>query len=138
MEYNGDSTRSFGYGFRYIIENVSGSFVRTTFEYLNLTGIKQYSLNATKPFLTNDVKFGGEIDLANTETVKIWREHEQDTSYEQRQLYKANTFDIWLGKSFFSTQNVYDKFINVGVRFFGENYLDMASLKMCRLVILYN
>ena len=79
MEYNGDSTRSFGYGFRYIIENVSGSFVRTTFEYLNLTGIKQYSLNATKPFLTNDVKFGGEIDLANTETVKIWREHEQDT-----------------------------------------------------------
>ena len=124
LEYNGDSTRSFGYGFRYVIENVSGSFVRTAFEYLNLSGIKQYRLNATKPFLTNDVEFGGEIDLAQIETVRNWREHEQDTSYDQRQLYKANTFDIWLGKSFFPTQNVYDKFINVGLRFFSENYLD--------------
>ncbi len=124
LEYNGDSTRSFGYGFRYAIENVDGSFARTEIEYLNLTGIQQYRLNTTKPFLTNDVEFGGELDLANTETVKIWQEHEEDTSYEIRQLYKANTFDIWLGKSFFITQNVYDKFINAGVRFFSENYLD--------------
>jgi len=129
LEYNGDSARSFGYGFQYVIENVSGSFSRTSIEYLNLTGNTQYRLNTTKPFLTNDVEFGGEIDLANTETVRIWQEHEEDTSYEQRQLYKANTFDVWLGKSFFPTQKVYDKFINVGVRFSNENYLDRPYVK---------
>ena len=124
LEYNKDSTTNFGYGFQYGIENIRGSFIRSTIKFLNLTGLKQRSLNLSKPFSTNDVKFGGEIDLTQIETVRSWREYGKDTIYDQSKLYKLNTFDIWLGKSFFPNKNIYDQFFNFGIRYFSENYLD--------------
>lgn len=129
LEYNRDSSSVFGYGFRLEGNNILGSFVNTRLEFLQLTGRKQLAFTINKPFLTNDVKYGGETTIRRTETVLKWNEYEADTVINNSFLFNSDVIDIWLGRSLYFSKSDRSKFLNVGARFEMEQFNERPTVE---------
>lgn len=129
--YNADGNPTLGFGGEYVIPNLSGLFIRSKFDFENTYRRERYRINFTKPFITNDIKYGGGAEYYRLSTYDGFKEYYypdsvRDTIYQ----YSMDYYDVWLARSFFLEKNSFNKFLNVSVRYSHKNYLTHPTIKI--------
>ncbi|MDW7690251.1 hypothetical protein R9C00_24195 [Flammeovirgaceae bacterium SG7u.111] len=88
-----------GYGVRYRLQNLGGSFVAAEASYSNNFEGKITRLNFQREFLTPQVRYAGGADISWYNTFKNERYPEQqDTTF--RIPYSGSYQDLWIGRAF--------------------------------------
>lgn len=121
--YDQTADQTIGYGAEYQADNLFGNFVTARLGFSKTDEIDMYRANMAKPFITTDIRFGGEFDLAQVAEIQDFDRGERDTIYRGEFPYQANTFDAWLGYSFYYFNNSINNFLNISARHSTINYL---------------
>lgn len=128
--YNNKGTPSIGYGGEYVIPNFSGWFIRTKFDFENTYNRERYRVNISKPFVTNDVIYGGGLEyyrLAATENFRNY--YLPDSILDTIQYYSMDNYDFWISRSFFIEKDNYSKFVNLSFRYNNKTYNNHPNIK---------
>ncbi len=118
--YDSNGKPIIGYGGEYIIPNFSGWFVRTKIDFENTYKNERYRIGITKPFVSNDIKYGGGLEYYRQATTLNYKNYYTDSIQSLEAPYAIDYYDFWLGRSFFLEKNTFDKFINVSGRYTGK------------------
>lgn len=127
--YDQTAVQTLGYGAEYKMDNLFGKFVTTTFGFSKTDKVDLYRARIKKPFITTDIRFGGEFDLSQVGEVRQFDRGEADTVYRGDFPYQANLFDAWLGYSFYYFNNSTNNFLNISARHNTINYLERKNIE---------
>jgi len=127
--YDGYYSNPIGYGGEYSIPNIAGSFIRSKFEFENSFKKEQYKLSVTKPFISNDIKYGGGLVYYRLSSSKKNYLYYNDTTIITNNVYAKDDYNVWIGRSFKLKKSDYNKFINISLRYYAERYVSRPTIR---------
>lgn len=136
--YDGYYANPIGYGGEYVIPNIGGTFIRSAFEFENSFLKEQYKLSITKPFISNDIKYGGGVTYYRLSSSKKNYLYFSDTTIVTDNIYAKDYYDAWFGRSIKLRKNNFNKFINISVRYFAERYVSRPEIRKDTNLIFHN
>lgn len=93
------------------IRNIIGTFISGSFVYKNNYDVNQIWFNLSKAYLTQEIKYGGGIDLIQT--------IQDDVNHDYKiTLFKSQVQDYWVGRSFILGDPDDRRNIRIGARYF--------------------
>ena len=93
------------------IRNIMGTFISGSFVYKNNYDVDQIWFNLSKAYLTQEIKYGGGIDLIQT--------IQDDVNHDYKiTLFKSQVQDYWVGRSFILGDPDDRRNIRIGARYF--------------------
>jgi hypothetical protein len=111
-----------GYEGIFDVRNISGSFISGTLYYMKAYDILQTRLSFSKEYLTQETENAGGIDLMRSEL------NNELYNYDSV-LYKSNTYDFWIGRSFqigdIEKRNVF----KLGIRYYQKNFEERPAVQ---------
>lgn len=127
--YDQTAPQTVGYGAEYKMENLFGNYVTTTLGFSKFDELDMYQARIEKPFISTDIRFGGEVDIHQLAESRRFDRGEEDTVYRGEFPYEANVFDIWSGYSFYYFNNSNNNFLNISARHAAVNYVERNYLQ---------
>ena len=97
------------------VNNIQGSFIGMTLQYLSAYDADQRSLRFYKYYLTPETQYAGGIDYIRTTLKDELQNYQAVTSIQ-------NTYDFWLGHSFLIGGLESRRSLKLGIRYFRKTY----------------
>ena len=100
LVFHWDADRSpwLGNEIYYIVNNLGGTFIKSTVKVANLFDSENYQLALQRKFFTPDIKWAGALNLERNRELRYI--NYADTAEESR-FIKYNIYDSWVGRSFY-------------------------------------
>jgi len=118
-----DENPSTGYSFKYNINNIGNTFIKSSLQYYKAFHTERLEIKANRPFFSYNTKWAGHISFSQTSTLKDIKK--TNTILTDTRLNYA-TVDYWLSRSFMlKTDNI--KYTNrtrlvLGARFIKNKF----------------
>ncbi len=106
-----------GFGVKYLINNISRTFINTNLFYFNGLGERTYGFDISRSFVSSFTKYAGGISFRHMHTSE-----DLDTLVNPEPL-KYNVQDYWLARSFLLDKQSVTRLV-IGARYYNNNVFD--------------
>ncbi len=115
FRFRSEFDQKMDYEGKFDVNNIKGSFIGTTLQYIYAHDKQQGWLRFYKEYLTQETRYGGGIDLIRTSLRDELQNYRTVT-------YVSNTYDFWLGRSFIMGELENRRSLKIGARYFRKTF----------------